>query len=131
MAGPVVTAKLLNASGLHWVVQLSGQIEAVVEYDARRTGVEVVKVDSRVVCREGTMWGYNGHFAFTLPNHGNTTRAELEIRTSLWSAVTEFRLRLNGSTVFVCESDIDTCSLPVPARSPASSRAELPLPHPG
>jgi hypothetical protein len=124
---PTVNCRLLTASGLHWVLDLRGEIEAVVEYDARRPGLELVKVNSRVVCREGTFWGYNSHFRFTIP--GTPATAELEVRATLWSAVTELRLRLDGITVFTCESTVESCSLPVPALTPAPNRAELPLPH--
>ena len=127
-AAPSVSAELLSCSGLHWSVQLHGDVEALVEYDARRVGVELVRVNSRVVCREGTFWGYNGRFRFTIPGAGSA--AEMVIRTSLWSAVTEFLLRVDGVTVFACESEPERRSLPLPARCPASSRAELPLPHP-
>ncbi len=124
-----VEAVLLNASGLHWVIALRGDIEAVIEYDARRPGVELVKVDSRVVCREGTLRGYNGRFSFKLPGVLAPVPVELEIANSLWSAVTELRLEVAGVTVLACETNVETCALPVPAGSPAPHRAELPLPH--
>lgn len=125
--GPPLGCRLISASGLHWVLLLRGEIEAVLEYDARRLGLELVKIDSRVVCRESTFWGYNRHFAFTFP--GTATPGELEVRTSLWSAVTTFDLWVSGVRVFQCETSIETCTLPVPASVPEIESAELPLPH--
>jgi hypothetical protein len=126
---PRVDAVLVTATGLHWVIQLRGGVEAMIEYDARRPGVELVKVDHRVVCREGTLRGYNSRFSFTLPGHPMPTPVELEVRNSLWSAVTEFRIILAGETVFACRTDVETCSLPLPVEAPSMEPSELPLPH--
>jgi hypothetical protein len=131
---PPCEAEVIRNESLRWAVRLTGGVVGVVEYDGRGVGSETVRVDGWVVVRKGSFGGYCPRFDFTLPSTGGAVPACLEVRVSLWLAITALRLTV-GETVVHAEGAFRQAdrkaalrTLPIPARTPLPSAGRLPIP---
>jgi hypothetical protein len=103
-----------------------------VEYSARSSASDVIRVDGRVVCRESSLAGHRSRFDFMVPGTFGPLSASLEVRISLWQAVAAVRLRVDGRTVY-SESDASTGPadrLPIPAAAEVIPPRPHALPRP-
>jgi hypothetical protein len=129
---------LLEGEGLHRVFRLSGPVDALVEYDLRRHGHEIVRVNEIERWHGSTMRGYSRYLEVPLPARGRLT-ALIECRASLWGAITGFRVWV-GDDLAYTEGHFpgeEHRSLPIPSeealpRNEGYPRpAEAGVPHAG
>ena len=109
-----VRVTAVRKEGARWALRLSGAVNALLEYDGRRVGREVVRLDEKVIAEASTFSGYNRRFELQVVTAGGKVPLVLEVRVSLWAAIEAVTLHLDGQALYY----EDTYRIPEPARPP-------------
>jgi hypothetical protein len=120
---------LLEGEGLYRVLRLSGPVDALLEYDLRRHGHEIVRVNEVERWHGSTMRGYSRYLEVPLPARGRLT-ALIECRASLWGAITGFRVWI-GDDLAYTEGHFageEHRALPIPAEEALPKNEGYPRP---
>ncbi len=130
--GPRCTVELIESTGLRRVLKLAGSVNALLDYDVRALGREVLRVDGREVVRASPLLGYHPRFQFTLPGRRGRVPASLEVEVDLWNAITALRLRVGAWVVYsegvFTGEGVSRDALPIPSSSGREENAGLPHP---
>lgn len=129
-----VRVTALRKEGARWALRLSGTVNALLEYDGRRVGREVVLLNEVVVAQASTFNGYNRRFELQVAGVRGPLPLVLEVRVSLWAAIEAVTLRLEDQTLYYEDTyralEPTRPALPVPVDAAALAAHTLPRPLP-
>lgn len=122
----------LHKEGAYWALRLSGAVNAVLEYDGRKVGREVVRLGEKVVAQASTFNGYNRCFELEAATARGPLPLVLEVRVSLWAAIESVTLRLAGRTIYYEHTyrAVEPARPPLPVPVDAATLAYQNLPRP-
>ena len=136
-----IEAYVVQRQWLRRVIQLTGRLEATLEYDARSAGIgvepgEIIRVDGRKVrtTQAGRLYGKHSHsFRFSTRGGNASTLIEVEFAPLGLPGLAKLRLTIDDAVVYEEASGrvlqgSRTRQLPIPAEASIDPRGALPVP---